>query len=133
MQDHLGDPHDLLGPLLPRFDELGLTDIARRLRAVLGQGEPASDSAAQREVPADLSPADLMSLAEAAEALGLRSASTVQALVDTGRLEGFDAAAGPVVSRRSVASYLESPSLATQRRVEEQLWAVLSGSEPAED
>jgi hypothetical protein len=145
MQDHLddlGDPQDLLGPLLPRFDQLGLSDIAQRLRAVLGETPEAESesrtSPTRREIPPDLSPADLASLSEAAAALGLRSVNTVLVLVDTGRLEGFAAAHGEgaegglMVSRRSIASYLESPSLATQRRVEEQLWAMLSGADAAE-
>jgi hypothetical protein len=92
--------HDeLLEPLLPRLEQLGLPDLAQRLRAVLNpmheSAEPGSTTSA--EMPEG----GLVSAAEAAGLLDLRSPSTVLALADRGLLELSQVSDQKLISRRS--------------------------------
>jgi excisionase family DNA binding protein len=113
------EPLDLIGPLLPRLEALGMSDLAQRLAALTS--EPAASN-----VPSDLGPSDLLSLTEAAEVLGLRSPTTVRSLAEAGELEAYWHAGDElVIARRSVEAYLESPRLKGQRRLEGQLWSAL--------
>ena len=116
MQDGTDAPN-LLRPLLPRLEALGLAQIAERLRVV----------AASLEAPLPPVPADheVLSLSDAVRVLELRSPTTVRGLIDAGCLEGFARAGEIVVSRRSIDALLDSPRLAGQRILEAQLWSVL--------
>jgi hypothetical protein len=114
------DPHAHLAPLADRFQALGLTDIARRLRHLL----------AEQHAP-PLAGAGLIGLAEAAVLLGLRSPATVRDLFEHGVLEGLRHTDTVLVSRASVDRLAGSPTLQTTRRVEAQLWSLLGGGEPA--
>jgi Helix-turn-helix domain len=112
------EPLDLIGQLLPRLEALGMSDVAQRL-AALTQTNPVG-------VPSDLNPSDLLSLAEAAELLGLRSPSTVRSLAEAGELEAYwHAGEELVIDRRSAEAYLQSPRLVGQRRLEAQIWSAL--------
>jgi hypothetical protein len=117
------DTNELLAPLLGRLEQLGLTDVAQRLRALMAPGQGPTDAfpTAPRDVPGST----LLSLADAAELLGLRSPSTVLALAGRGVLEAFQRDGQPLISRRSVEHALGSPALALQRRIEAQLWSLL--------
>jgi len=110
------DAHQLIQPMLSRFEELGLDDIAQRLRALtIGpSGYPLA--------PDD---ASVLSLSSAAALLGLRSPHTVLDLVRLGRLDALDRDGEIVVARASAEAYLDSPDLAQRRVVESQLWAAL--------
>jgi hypothetical protein len=99
---------DLIGPLLPRLEALGMADVAQRLVALT-------------------EPSDLLSLAEAAYLLGLRSPSTVRSLAEQGHLEAFwQAGDEMVIGRRSAEALLDSPYLVGQRHLEAQLWSALA-------
>jgi hypothetical protein len=114
------DPFDLIGPLLPRLEALGLSDVAQRLAALT---ETTSDVAG---VPPELEPADLLSLAQAADLLGLRSPNTVRGLAEAGDLEAYWQLGDElVIARRSAEVFLESPRLAAQRHLEDQIWSAL--------
>jgi hypothetical protein len=69
---------------------------------------------------------DLLSLAQAAVLLGLRSPTTVRSLAEAGELEAYWQAGDElVIARRSAEAYLESPRLAAQRLLEDQIWSAL--------
>jgi excisionase family DNA binding protein len=112
------EPLDLIGPLLPRLEALGMSDLAQRLAALSALDVPGPSS--------EVLPADLLTLAEAAEFLGLRSPNTVRSLVESGELEAYwHAGDQMVVPRHSAEAYLHSPHLVGQRRLEAQIWSAL--------
>ena len=95
-----------------------MADLAQRL-AALADGDSAG-------LPSDLGPSDLLSLAETADLLGLRSPSTVRGLAEAGDLEAYwHAGEEMVIARRSAEAYLHSPHLPGQRRLEDQIWSAL--------
>ena len=117
--------------MLPRFEALGLSEIAARLRAIAG-GASADEGEADHAsdylpVPAELAEADVLSLAAAAALLGFRSPTTVLGLAEVGSLEGFwrRSDGTVVVTSRSAEAYLGSPGLAGQRLIESQIWSAL--------
>jgi hypothetical protein len=97
--------------MLTRFEELGLSDVAERLRELIR--------------PADVHDADLMSLEEAAALLKLCSPHTVVALSERGLLDGSHHDGAPHVLRASVARLLGSTVLERQGQIETQLWSLL--------
>jgi hypothetical protein len=102
-----------------------MSDVAQRLAALV---HSAGAQPERTGLPADLAPSDLLSLAEAAELLGLRSPTTVRGLAEAGELEAYWHAGEeyqPVIARRSAEAYLRSPHLVGQRRLEAQLWSAL--------
>jgi Helix-turn-helix domain len=112
------EPLDLIAPLLPRLEALGMPDLAQRLAALTETEAPGG--------PSDVAPADVLTLTEAAEFLGLRSPSTVRSLAETGELEAYwHADEEMVIARRSAEAYLSSPHLLGQRRLEAQIWSAL--------
>lgn len=113
------DPDAHVGPLADRLDALGLADLGRRLRDLLAEPRPST---------VDLT--GLISLAEAAVLLGLRSPSTVRELFEQGLLEGVRHDGMVFVAPTSVDRLLGSPALAMRRRVEDQLWSLLDDFEP---
>jgi len=114
------DPFDLIGPLLPRLDALVLSDVAQRLAALT---QSTSEVAG---VSPELTASDLLSLAEAATLLGLRSPSTVRGQAEAGDLEAYWQLGDElVIARRSAEAYLQSPRLAAQRHLEDQIWSAL--------
>ena len=124
------NPAAHLRPMLARFEQLGLWEVAQRLRALV---EPAQAPAGDRlpVPPADLDGDGLVPLATATQLLELRSPRTVLLLVDRGLLEGFQRAAEILVSRRSLEHALGSPDLRRQRRIEAQIWSLLGSGEDA--
>ena len=127
------DSYDAAGhlqPMLARFEQLGLWEVAQRLRALLGPTEPpAADHLPA--LPADLGGDDLVALAVATGLLELRSSRTVLLLVERGVLEGFQQAGEILVSRRSLEHALGSPDLLGQRRIEAQIWSLLGSDDDA--
>jgi hypothetical protein len=115
MQDDL-DVHDLIFPMLARFEELGLEDIAERLRA-LTHG-PSGFRLLDRD-------ADVVTAAEAADLLGLRSTHTVADLARAGHLQAFDRDGEIVLTRGSAQDFAASPHLDHHRDSESQLWSAL--------
>jgi hypothetical protein len=131
--DDLGvDPRGQLGPLAERFDSVGLSDIARRLRrlAQAAGAEAAADSQPGGQL-AGTPPEHLLSLAETVVLLGLRSRATVLGLIGQRLLEACTYDGQVFVSRESVAELLQSPLLEQQRRIEAQIWAALGGGDDA--
>jgi hypothetical protein len=124
------EPDELLAPLSDRFEQLGLVEVAQRLRALVAPIQGPANSASA--VPQEVLETGLLSPTDAAQLLELRSPSTVLALADQGLLEAFELGAQRLISRRSVEGALGSPALATQRRIEAQLWALL-GPDDASD
>jgi hypothetical protein len=109
------EPLDLIGPLLPRLEALGMADLAQRLAALTEPG-----------LTSDVGSADLLTLTEAAEFLGLRSPNTVRSLAETGELEAYWQADDEIfIARPSAEAYLNSPHLLGQRRLEAQIWSAL--------
>ena len=117
-------------PMLARFEQLGLWEVAQRLRALV---DPAQAPAGDRlpVPPADLDADGLVPLDVATQLLELRSPRTVLLLVDRGVLEGFQRAAEILVSRRSLEHALGSADLLRQRRIEAQIWSLLGSGEDA--
>jgi hypothetical protein len=112
------EPLDLIAPLLPRLEALGMWDLAQRLAALTAPDAPG--------LPSHVAPADLLTLTEAAEFLGLRSPNTVRSLAETGELEAYwHAGEEMVIDRRSAEAYRHSPHLLGQRRLEAQIWSAL--------
>jgi hypothetical protein len=124
------DPTAHLRPMLDRFEQLGLWDVARRLRALVGPAQaPAGD---RLPLPtADLDGDDLVPLDVATRLLELRSPRTVLLLVERGLLQGFQQAGQILVSRRSLEHALGSPDLLGQRRIEAQIWSLLGSDDDA--
>jgi hypothetical protein len=122
------DPAADLHPMLARFEQLGLWDVAQRLRALVGPAQaPAGDRLPG--APADLNGDDLVPLAVATGLLELRSPKTVLLLVDRGLLQAFQQAGEILVSRRSLEHALGSPDLLSQRRIEAQIWSLLGSGD----
>ena len=115
-------------PMLARFEQLGLWEVAQRLRALV---DPTQAPAGDRlpVPPADLDADGLVPLDVATQLLELRSPRTVLLLVDRGVLEGFQRAAEILVSRRSLEHALGSPDLLSQRRIEAQIWSLLGSGD----
>jgi hypothetical protein len=112
------EPLDLIAPLLPRLEALGMADLAQRLAALRALETPG--------LPLAAAPADVLTLTEAAELLGLRSPTTVRSLAETGELEAYwHADEDMVIARQSAEAYLHSPHLLGQRRLEAQIWSAL--------
>jgi hypothetical protein len=124
------EPDELLAPLSDRFEQLGLSEVAQRLRALVGPTQESANSASA--VPQEVLETGLVSPADAAQLLDLRSPSTVLALADQGLLEAFELGGQRLISRRSLEAALGSPALATQRRIEAQLWALLGREDEAD-
>ena len=124
------DPAAHVQPMLARFEQLGLWEVAQRLRALV---DPTQAPAGDRlpEPPADLDADGLVPLDVATQLLELRSPRTVLLLVDRGVLEGFQRAAEILVSRRSLEHALGSADLLRQRRIEAQIWSLLGSGEDA--
>ena len=127
------DRHDFdldahLGPLAERLETIGLAEIARRLRHVAGSPEFA-DAGLQSGSSLELDRS--LGVTEATALLRFRSRSSVLGLIERGVLEGFRHADQLFVSRESVDRFLESPTLMTERRVEEQIWSLLADAEAA--
>ena len=124
------DPAAHVQPMLARFEQLGLWEVAQRLRALV---DPAQAPAGDRlpVPPADLDADGLVPLDVATQLLELRSPRTVLLLVDRGVLEGFQRAAEILVSRRSLEHALGSADLLRQRRIEAQIWSLLGSGEDA--
>lgn len=95
-----------------------MPDLAQRLAALTAPEAWA--------LPSDAASADLLTLTEAAELLGLRSPNTVRGLAEIGELEAYwHAGDEMVIDRRSAEAYLHSPHLVGQRRLEAQIWSAL--------
>src|SRR5947209_17283395 len=119
-----------LQPMLARFEQLGLWDVAQRLRGLLGPAQTPADSGLPL-VPTDLDADGLVPLATATRLLELRSPRTVLLLVERGVLEGFQRAGEILVSRRSLEHALGSPDVARQRQIEAQIWSLLGSDDDA--
>jgi hypothetical protein len=116
--------------MLARFEQLGLRDVAQRLRALVGPAQaPAGDHLPA--APADLDRDDLVPLAVATGLLELRSPRTVLLLVDQRVLEGFQRDGEILVSRRSLEHALGSPDLLRQQHIEAQIWSLLGSVDDA--
>jgi hypothetical protein len=112
------EPLDLIAPLLPRLEALGMSDLAERLAALAAPETPG--------LPSGVAPADLLTLSQAADFLGLRSPNTVRSLAETGELEAYWHAGDEMfIARPSAEAYRHSPHLQGQRRLEAQIWSAL--------
>jgi hypothetical protein len=122
------DPSTSIDALAPRFDALGLSDIAARLRA-LSEPEPLTSTSASDQpfpaLPAEFGPADVLSVEAARVALGLRSHALVTSLIEVGKLQAYWCDDQVVLTRESVERYASSPVVGTQRRVEEEVLSIL--------
>ena len=119
-----------LQPMLARFEQLGLWDVAQRLRSLLGPAQTPADSGLPL-VPTDLDADGLVPLAKATRLLELRSPRTVLLLVERSVLEGFQRAGEILISRRSLEHALSSPDVVRQRRIEAQIWSLLGSGDDA--
>ena len=124
------DPTAHLRPMLDRFEQLGLWDVARRLRALVGPAQAAADNRLPLP-PAELQADDLVPLDLARRRLELHSPRTVLLLVERGLLEAFERAGEILVSCRSLEHTLGSPELLDQQRIEAQLWSLLGPDDEA--
>jgi hypothetical protein len=124
VQENNFNPSTDIESLAPRFEALGLGEIAARLRALSEPAVPV-DEAPFPAVPTELGAADLLSIDAAASTLGLRSSSMVTTLAELGKLQAYWSGQHVVLSRQSVESYACSPVAGTQRQVEQQLLAIL--------
>jgi hypothetical protein len=122
-------PSDEIQALAPRFEALGMSGIAARLRALSEPAAPGQVSSSFRSVPAEFGPDDLLSVDAAAHVLGLRSTSMVTTMADLGTLDAFWAGDRVVLSRESVERYGRSAPASTQRRIEEQLFSIFGGAD----
>jgi hypothetical protein len=125
VQDEHTDPSPDFEALAPRFEALGLSDIAARLRA-LAQPPAAEEVPRFPLAPGWVAPGDLLTVSQAAAALGLRSHSMVMTMAELGTLEAFSRGDEVVLSRGSVERYRGSATAHQQRRIEEQLFSILS-------
>jgi hypothetical protein len=124
VQEDQLDPSADFEVLAPRFEALGLADIAARLRA-LARPPVWHGARTFPLLPAGLAPDDVLTVEAAAERLGLRSAAMLLTMAELGMLEGFSHGDETLLSRQSVERYRESATLGMQRRLEDQLLSIL--------
>jgi hypothetical protein len=98
--------------LADHFESVGLNELAKKLHAI-----------ANATTSIDLEQS--VTLEVAARMLGLRSPSFLKTLASGGSLEGAQVGEQYYVTRASVARFMDSPTLGTQRRLEKQLWSIL--------
>ena len=127
---HDDDPTAHLQPMLARFEQLGLWDIAQRLRALVGPA-PAAAGGRLPLPPAGLQADGLVPLDLATRLLELHSPRTVLLLVERGVLEAFEQAGQVLVARRSLEHALGSPDLLRQQHIEAQIWSLLGSVDDA--
>jgi hypothetical protein len=101
-----------LNALVEHFESVGLPKLAAKLRAII-------------ESTTTIDLAQSVTIEAAARMLKLRSPSFLRTVARGGSLDGAEVGERFYVTRASVARFMESPELATQRRMEKELWSVL--------
>jgi hypothetical protein len=103
-----------LTTLADHFESVGLTQLAAKLRAIIAS-----------TTSIDL--AQSVTAEAAARMLQLRSPSFLKTQALAGTLDGAQVGEHFYITRASVDRFMDSPDLATQRRIERQLWSILGG------